>query len=95
MSLTEQKWNLDRRVPLVFILALIVQSGAALLWVGQITQRINHIEQATGFAADIGERIVRLEANTSFMRATLQRVERKIDLLHAQKNAARHRGGGE
>ena len=90
MSLTEQSWYLDRRVPMAIIAAIILQSAGALVWVGQATQRIKHMEQKTQLIAEVSERIARLEENTSFMRTSLQRVERKIDLLHTAK-ASRER----
>ncbi len=89
MNLTEQSWYLDRRVPLAIVVAIILQSAGVLVWIGQITQRINHIERNTLFVAEIGERIARLEENSSFTRASLQRIERQIDLLHAEKRAGK------
>ena len=76
---TNRQWHLDRRLPMVFIISLLLQSGAALVWAGQWKQRLIHVEETVAYNTTSQERITRLEEQVMFMRASLQRIEHKID----------------
>ena len=78
-------WYLDRRLPVVLIVSLLLQSGAALVWAGQWKQRLIHVEERVSHSTSAKERITRLEEQVIFMRAALKRIENKIDMaLHRQ-----------
>lgn len=78
-----KKWHLDKRVPIALILAILIQTAGALTWAGAAAERINQLErQATG-GSDLGERTARLEEQVAFSRASLERIERKLDRLVA------------
>ena len=85
MSLAQPRWTLERHVPLALIAAILLQTALALVWAGQMVQRIQYIEARTDFIDRTGERIARLEENVIFMRASLERLEQKLDSFHAKK----------
>src|SRR5690606_41388216 len=39
-------WHLDRRVPITFIAAIVLQTGMFAYWVGQTTQRVLALEHS-------------------------------------------------
>ena len=41
----EHSWHLDRKVPIAFLIALIIQTGALVWWAATTESRIEHIEQ--------------------------------------------------
>ena len=75
----------DRRLPIAVITTLLLQSAAALLWVGSAGERLAHLE--AGFAQETAdaERIARLEEQVIHMRNTLIRIERKLDAYASGK----------
>ena len=64
---------------IALVLAVFLETALALIWAGQMMQKVSHIEERTEFIDRTGERIARLEENIAFMRASLQRLEQKID----------------
>jgi len=77
---TESRWHLDRRVPLALIMAILIQTAGALTWAGAATERINQLERQVTEGGDLGERT---EEHSVFMRAALERIERKLDRVIA------------
>lgn len=59
--------------------ALIVQSALALLWAGAAAERIAQLERRADASAEIVERTARLEEQVGAVRASLLRIEEKID----------------
>jgi len=41
----ERNWRLDKRVPLMLVLALSLQIGAGLVWAAQLDMRVRGIEK--------------------------------------------------
>ncbi len=61
MSEDDKHWHLDKRVPLVLIFAILVQTGAALWWAAGVNARVEQLERQVISSAPNVERIVRLE----------------------------------
>jgi len=69
-----------RREPaLAFILALIVQTAGAFLWAGAVNERIATLEKRSDAVDVLLDRTARLEEQSVAMRASLDRIEHKID----------------
>jgi len=79
------RWHLDRRVPLALIVAILIQTAGALMWAGAASERINQLERQVISEDDMGERTARLEAQAAYMRATLARIEDKLDRAIARE----------
>lgn len=74
-------WQLDKRVPVAFISALILQSCAALVWAGGASERLVHMEREINRLQGLSERTARLEEQVHAMRISLERIESKLDRL--------------
>lgn len=72
-------WRLEKQVPLGVILALAVQTGGALVWAGGAAERIASLERRLDRQSGVAERLARLEAEAEASRATLVRIEAKLD----------------
>jgi hypothetical protein len=55
-------WRIDRQVTPAVILALMIQTGAALLWAGGAAERIAAVERRMDRQSGVNERLARLEA---------------------------------
>lgn len=80
---TDSQWHLDKKVPLGFLLALVVQT-ITLVWVGvawksDVDHRLDQLEKSDALGAPNANRITILEQNLGFIKETLSRIERKLD----------------
>ncbi len=71
--------RIDRTISVGVMLALFVQTGGALLWAGGAAERINAIEARLDHQSGVAERLARLEAQADANRASLARIEAKLD----------------
>ena len=76
---TDGYWRLDRQVTAGVLLAIILQTGAVLIWAGREATRIEVIEQRLDRQSNITERLTRLEEQVFAARAALERMEHKLD----------------
>ncbi|MBI1261393.1 MAG: hypothetical protein GC184_06685 [Rhizobiales bacterium] len=72
-------WHLDKRVPIAMIVAIIIQSGAGLVWAGAASERLVSLEGRSLRTDEVVERTARLEEQSHAMRASLARIEDKLD----------------
>ncbi|MDO8423572.1 MAG: hypothetical protein Q7S99_15575 [Parvibaculum sp.] len=80
MKLGEQSgWRIDRHVPVALVLTIILQTGAALMWSGAAAERLSALELRSARTDEVVERTARLEEQTKAMRASLTRIEEKLD----------------
>jgi hypothetical protein len=68
-----------RRLPVALVMALLLQTGAGLIWAGAAAERISVVEQKLDRANAIAERLARLEAEVEAARASLARLEQALD----------------
>lgn len=69
----------ELRVTVALGAALVVQSGLALIWAGGAAERIDQLERRIDNTDVVIVRTARLEEQVSAMRASLIRIETKID----------------
>ena len=72
-------WRIDRQVTPAVLLALMIQTGAALLWAGGAAERIAAVERRLDRQSGVNERLARLEAQADANRLSLERIEAKLD----------------
>ena len=72
-------WRLDRQVTVGVLLAVVLQTGGVLIWAGREAMRIEVIEQRLDRQSNVAERLTRLEEQVFAARATLERMEHKLD----------------
>ena len=75
----DTQWHLDKRVPVAIILALLMQTAGALVWAGAASERLSTLEGSTQSLSQMNVRTARLEEQVNYMRATLDRIEDKLD----------------
>lgn len=78
-----QHWHLDKRVPIALIFAILVQTAAIFMWVGALSSRVSELEIKANRAMDIGDRVIRVESDVSYMRNSVERIEKKLDTQKA------------
>ncbi|MEO1015278.1 MAG: hypothetical protein AAFX08_08855 [Pseudomonadota bacterium] len=69
----------DARVTIVLGAALFVQTGLALIWAGGAAERLAALERKADGTSVVIERTARLEAQMDAVRASLIRIEAKLD----------------
>jgi hypothetical protein len=67
------------RLTLAILVTLILEAIAGLLWVGAAAQRLDDLEMESKRQQPILERIARMEAELSAVRASLVRIENHMD----------------
>lgn len=74
-----REWHLDRKVTVGLIIALIMHAATSIWWASDLTSRVKQMEQDQREAADMPERITRVETQVEGNREYLQRIEGKLD----------------
>lgn len=69
----------DTRLTLALLLTICLEAVAGLLWVGAAAQRLSVLEASVTAQQPITERMARIETQMSGVRATLDRIETRID----------------
>ena len=69
----------ELRVTVALGAAIIVQTALGLVWAGAAAERITQLERRVGNTDVVIERTARLEEQVRAMRASLQRIEAKLD----------------
>ncbi|MGE0409791.1 MAG: hypothetical protein AB7P23_11100 [Amphiplicatus sp.] len=75
----------DLRFTIVVSGALVVQTALALLWAGAAAERLNQLERRADASAEILERTTRLEEQMGAVKASLLRIETKIDRRNGEE----------
>lgn len=96
----DRAWHLDKRVPLAFILALLIQTGGFVWYASKLDSRVAEQEHALADVrsriSDVDhirdgtrDRVTKLETQGEAVRDNLARLERKIDFLIDQMSSAK------
>ena len=67
------------RLSLALIMMLLGQTITALLWAGGASERIAQLEKRAENSGNLIERTARLEEQVIYIRASLDRIEQKLD----------------
>ena len=76
---TPNRWRLDRQISAALLVAVALQAATALMWAGRASARIDDLRQRLDTQAPVAERLARLEAQADATRASLARIETKLD----------------
>lgn len=69
----------ELRISVVVGAALFVQTALGLIWAGAAGERLAQLERRADASSEIIERTARLEEQVRAMRASLERIEAKLD----------------
>ena len=80
MTLTEMVQPvLDRKLPAAFVAAFLLQTAGALFWAGSAAERISTLERSAATDQTAIARVAVLESQIATIRASLDRIEGKLD----------------
>lgn len=75
----DESWHLDKRVPLAFIAALIVQTvgliSVATAWKADVDSRLNILERAMDERKGQGDRLIVVEQQLRYIKESVDRIE--------------------
>ncbi|WP_291072777.1 hypothetical protein [Hyphomonas sp.] len=62
-----------------FLVAVLVQTGGALVWAGAAAERISTLEDTVRDRRSVVERLARVEEGVDRMESQLDRIERRLE----------------
>lgn len=69
----------DPRVTYALVLALFLETAGGLIWAGRAAARLDEMERAVATQPEVAERLARLEEQVAQARASLARIEQRMD----------------
>jgi hypothetical protein len=79
---TDSQWHLDKKVPIALIVAIALQSGGVMWWVGSSSQRLDQNErQVTALAPQVtatAEKIIRVESKLEAISESITEIKNLI-----------------
>jgi hypothetical protein len=81
---TRSQVVVDTRLTLALLVTICLEAVAGLLWVGAAAQRLTVLEASMTAQQPITERMARIEAQMTGVRATLDRIENRMDTERAR-----------
>lgn len=75
----DNSWRFERQITLGVVIAIALQTAGALVWAGSTGERLTQLESSAQAGEPVNERLARLETQVVHMRATLDRIERRLD----------------
>lgn len=88
MTTWTEPFRVERKLPAAVLVALLVQAAVVLLWSGRAAARIDALESRAAASAGVGERLARLEAQGEAARASLARIEDRLEAAGSRQQAA-------
>lgn len=79
MSSQTEEWKVDKKVPLALIVTLAIQTAGVFFWMGQLTIRIDHLENQVLLATTNNDRLIRVEVQLETIFSSLQRIEDQLE----------------
>jgi sensor domain CHASE-containing protein len=71
--------EIEKKVTVGLIVAILVQTGGALVWAGAAAERISVVEAELNDRKTVSERLARVEAVLESARGQLDRIERRME----------------
>lgn len=86
----DQHWHIDRRVPVVLVLTLLVQFGGAVWWargaeerIAALERRVSEVSQdsrsASSSFSDLKDRVTRIEVVLNTVADTTIKIDRRLE----------------
>lgn len=75
---TSPPFQMDRTITMSLVFTLLVQTSGGLIWAGSAAARLDALETRLAVNTDIGQRLAKLEGQTSQMAQSLSRIEREL-----------------
>lgn len=78
MTEENQKWHLDKNVPVALIFVIVAQTSAFVWWAADINARVSGLEKRDTLTYPYGERISRLETQTQNIAAGINEIKQLL-----------------
>lgn len=86
---TKEPWHLDKRIPIVLILSILLQAGSFVWWASKIDGKAEDHERrlivVEKFDMDIGQRLAKIEISSEYMSKSMDKIsinlEKQTDIL--------------
>ena len=72
---------IEKKITMGVVLAIVIQTGSALIWAGAAAQKIEALEEQVLQTRPVYERLARVETELEAVRAQLDRIENKVERL--------------
>jgi hypothetical protein len=69
----------DKRIGFALVFAILLETAGAFIWAGRASARLDDVEARLAIQAPVAERLARLEVRAEDARASLERIERRLD----------------
>ncbi|MBA4227714.1 MAG: hypothetical protein C0456_13890 [Hyphomonas sp.] len=76
--------RIEGKVTIALVLAILLQGAGVMFWAGAAAERISALETAAATSRPVAERLARLEAEVTAVRAQLDRIERTLEAKDAR-----------
>lgn len=74
----DERWHLDRRVPIALMVTIAIQTGAMIWWASSLSERVNHLERQANATAPQGDRLTRVEVKIETALEGITEIKRLI-----------------
>ncbi|MBL8548389.1 MAG: hypothetical protein JNJ73_00285 [Hyphomonadaceae bacterium] len=71
--------KIDARITLALMVAVVLQAAGGFIWTGKAAARLDAVEARIAKTDEMAERLVRLEEQLGQARASLARIERRLE----------------
>ena len=75
----EKAWRFERQITFGVVVAIALQTAGALIWAGATGERVRHLESRVEATGPVYERLARVEEQTRYARAALERIEQRLE----------------
>lgn len=76
---------LDRTINLPFLFTVALAIVAGIIWTGNVGNRLDKLEERTRGLPDIEVRLARMDERGESGKATLSRIEQRLDKIEARQ----------
>lgn len=83
--MSEPKPASELRISIALGTSMVIQAAVALIWAGSASERLHQLERRADNTGEVIERTARLEEQIFYLRATLERVDSRLEALAGEE----------
>lgn len=76
------EWKIDRRITLAFIVMLVMQIAAVLIWATELAARVGVMEHTYSGIGNLNERFIRLEERLDHVKHDTEMIRQRLDTIN-------------
>ena len=78
MPTRDERWHLDKRVPLALVFTLVLQTFAIGWWASATSERVSTLERRMDAAAPQADRLTRVEVKIETVQSGIEEIKQLI-----------------